>query len=84
VAASVTDPYMGLPVGLPRLLRVVLAQASDVAALDPVAAVALRPAGIRPSTPVWYVRGLAADGRAFAWAVVEPGTGRVLARDDAG
>ena len=48
------------------------------------AAVALRPAGIEPSTPVWYVRGLAADGPAISWAVVEPGTGRVLARDEPG
>jgi D-alanyl-D-alanine carboxypeptidase len=66
------------------LLRVVLARVSDLAALDPAAATALRPTGMRPSTPVWYVRGLAADGAAISWAVVEPRTGRVLARDDAG
>ena len=84
VAASVAEPAAGSPVGVARLLRVVLARAADLAALDPAAAVALRPAGIGPSTPVWYVRGLAADGPAISWAVVEPGTGRVLARDEAG
>ncbi len=84
VAASVTDKSVGPPVGVARLLRVVLARASDLAALDPAAAVALRPAGMQPSTPVWYVRGLATDDAAISWAVVEPGTGRVLARDDAG
>ncbi len=67
-----------------RLLRVVLARASDLAALDPAAASVLRPAALGPSAPVWYVRGLTADGPAISWAVVEPGTGRVLARDDAG
>ena len=72
---------MGPPAGVARLLRVVLARASDLAALDPAAATALRPAGTRPSTPVWYVRGLATDGAAISWAVVEPGTGKVLARD---
>ena len=84
VAASVMDPGVGPPVGVARLLRVVLARASDLAALDPSAAVAMRPSGIRPSTPVWYVRGLAASGPAISWAVVEPGSGRVLARDEAG
>ena len=84
VAASVTDPGVGPPAGVARLLRVVLARATDLAALDPAAAVALRPAGLVPSTPVWYVRGLATDGAAISWAVVEPGTGRVLAREEAG
>jgi hypothetical protein len=84
VAASATDPGVGPPVGVTRLLRVVLARASDLAALDPAAALALHPAGMRPSAPVWYVRGLAAESSAISWAVVEPGTGRVLARDDAG
>lgn len=84
VAASVAKPTLGSPVGVARLLRVVLARAADVAALDPAAAVALRPTGIGSATPVWYVRGLAADGAAISWAVVEPGTGRVLARDEAG
>ena len=77
VAASVTGPGVGPPVSVARLLRVVLARASDLAALDPAAAVAIRPVGIRPSTPIWYVRGLAADGPAISWAIVEPGTGRV-------
>jgi hypothetical protein len=84
VATSVTDPEVGPPIGLTRLLRVVLAQASDLAALDPAAASVLGPAALGPSVPVWYVRGLTADGPAIDWAVVEPGTGRVLARDDAG
>jgi hypothetical protein len=83
-AASVMDPGVGPPAGVVRLLRVVLAQASDLAALDPAAAAVVRSASLRPSAPVWYVRGLAADGAAFSWAVVEPGSGRVLARDDAG
>ena len=80
VAASVTDPGVGPPDGVVRPLRVVLARASDLAALDPAAAAVLRPAGMRPATPVWYVRGLATDGTTISWAVVEPGTGRVLAR----
>jgi hypothetical protein len=84
VTASLTEPGTGLPLDVARLVRVVLARAADLAALDPAAAVALRPAGIGSSTPVWYVRGLAADGPAISWAVVEPGTGRVLARDEAG
>jgi hypothetical protein len=84
VAASVTDPAVGPPVGMARLLRAVLARAADLVALDPAAAVALRPAGMRPSAPVWYVRGLAADGLTVSWAVAEPGSGRVLARDNAG
>lgn len=84
VTASLTEPGTGLPLDVARLVRVVLARAADLAALDPAAAVALRPAGIGSSTPVWYVRGLAADGAAISWAVVEPGTGRVLARDEAG
>ncbi len=84
VAASVTDPGAGPPAGVARLLRVVLARATDLAALDPAAAEALRPAGLVPSTPVWYVRCLTTDGAAISWAVVEPGTGQVLARDDAG
>jgi hypothetical protein len=84
VAASVTEPGVGPPDGVVRPLRVVLAQASDLAALDPAAAAVLRPAGMRPATPVWYVRGLATDGTTIAWAVVEPGSARVLARDSAG
>ncbi len=84
VTASLTEPGTGPPLDVARLVRVVLARAADLAALDPAAAVALRPAGIGSSTPVWYVRGLAADGPAISWAVVEPGTGRVLARDEAG
>jgi hypothetical protein len=84
VAESVTDPTVGPPVGMTRLLRAVLARASDLAALDPSAAMALGPTGMRPSTPIWYVRGLAADGLTVSWAVVEPGSGRVVARDDTG
>jgi hypothetical protein len=84
VAASVTDPGVGPLVGAARMLRVVLARASDLPALDPAAAVALRPAGMLPSAPVWYVRGLAADSPTISWAIVEPGTGRVLAHDDEG
>ena len=80
VAESLTDPGVGPPAGMVRPLRVVLARASDLAALDPAAPAVLRAAGARPATPVWYVRGLATDGATISWVVVEPGPGRVLAR----
>jgi hypothetical protein len=69
--------------GATAVLRMVLDPARALAAIDPEAAARMRTAGRDAAAPLWYLRGLTASGT-VTWAVVEPGTGRVLARADAG
>jgi hypothetical protein len=69
--------------GAGAILRMVLAPARALAAIDPEAAARVRTAGMAAGAPLWYLRGLDLATGAVRWAVVDPGTGRVLARDSA-
>ncbi len=70
--------------GAGAMLRMILAPRSALAAIDPEAAARMRSSGFETGAPVWYLRGLDQATGSVRWAVVEPGTGRVLARDVAG
>jgi len=61
------------------MLRMVLAPSAALPMIDPVAAAAVSAGHVRRSVALWYLRGLGDTGT-IRWAVVEPGTGRVLAR----
>ena len=70
--------------GAGAILRLVLAPGGALAVIDPEAAARMRAAGLETGAPLWYLRGLDGATRSVRWAVVEPGTGRVLVRDIAG
>ncbi|HYO42350.1 MAG TPA: hypothetical protein VES19_04060 [Candidatus Limnocylindrales bacterium] len=70
--------------GPDTLLRMVLVPGVALGTIDPEAAAGMRAAGLQTGAPLWYLRGLDQATRTVRWAVVEPGTGRVLARDIAG
>ncbi len=74
----------GALAGAGTMLRMVLAPGNALAAIDPDAAARLQTADRETTAPLWYIRGLDHRTGAVRWAVVEPGTGRVLARDVAG
>jgi hypothetical protein len=64
------------------VLRMVLAPAGRLGALDAAAAGAIADLGAGApdaATPAWYLRGLDTSTGAIRWAVVEPGTDRVIA-----
>jgi hypothetical protein len=90
-AVSPEDPLLVQPGavrealgGAGLVLRMVLAPGDALEALDPQAAAGLGSAPLEAGATVWYLRGLDQVSGTVRWAVVEPGTGRVLARDAAG